>query len=452
MEEMTDAMGRKVLKMLVSQDAADVAMGIELVKAQGEEQALWILDLLTCTWNREWLSFGNTRIRSDEGYTYLVELVFKILLHNRDSDFPNVRSIIDQAECMRIDGSILPYLSKDSICLENIRTIILDENCFQHFEPISRAWPNLENLFLVKSQGKNDTFHGPGKNGRYIIRNSHAYHSSMDWCVDGTPWEFLKSIHLNVKSIPTLKPHLGEFSEIEGLAIRGDTWKVDMEWVCGLRKLRVLRLEGICVMPFWITQLPGIDVLDITATDIDDFPDEYAPNLFFREIVTGGKVLTRLPVALIDLGRTRINSLTHLKLRAIPQFHNFFIEHIESLSFRYSDIKELPAWLFGMKRLRILDITRCPLAKFPEQLFMIPTLETISANECRISSISIPKACKNLSSLRRLELAGNAITSLSGDFSVLGKLEYLDLKGNPLRQSEKAIVSSSGINTVVLDD
>lgn len=93
-------------------------------------------------------------------------------------------------------------------------------------------------------------------------------------------------------------------------------------------------------------------------------------------------------------------------------------------------LRELPASLAKLKKLRYLNVSDNELGVLPDAVFAMPALVELRASKCGLATV--PEALGRLTNLRELHLRDNALTTLPSSIGELKELRHLDLRGNPL--------------------
>lgn len=188
--------------------------------------------------------------------------------------------------------------------------------------------------------------------------------------------------------------------------------------------------------PWPVNETDGKVSCDLTFYD--------APTLFAKDILSHQN-LQVLKVFTDNLS-TIPDGIGNLK-----NLEELVLCHFESHT--HSNLTQLPVTLKNLRKLKLLDVRRNPLLKFPSQLTMLVNLEELHINDCKLSSLpdqleklqmlkvldlsnnyfeSLPLCVTKLQNLVRLYASDGKLRTLCKEIKNLAKLEGLQLKSNQL--------------------
>ena len=125
------------------------------------------------------------------------------------------------------------------------------------------------------------------------------------------------------------------------------------------------------------------------------------------------------------------------------------LNNLEKLSFHFNFLTFLPESIGNLNNLEVLYIMNNILTNLPESFGNLNNLEFLDLEGNQLTNL--PESFGNLNNLEELYLEENKLTTLPESIKNLkNTLKYLDLKGNPISETERAKIESWLPNTTII--
>lgn len=138
-----------------------------------------------------------------------------------------------------------------------------------------------------------------------------------------------------------------------------------------------------------------------------------------------------LPTALKHREEITELSLYNCRLDALPPVV-FGMPRLRKLEVSANQLREIPAQIGQLKGLRVLNLISNQIAELPPQLFELTQLTELDLRNNQIKAL--PPAIGRLKNLQRLYLGGNALEELPPEIGQLRELTLLDIQKNRIKR------------------
>lgn len=138
-----------------------------------------------------------------------------------------------------------------------------------------------------------------------------------------------------------------------------------------------------------------------------------------------------LPTALKHREEITELSLYNCRLDALPPVV-FGMPRLRKLEVSANQLREIPAQIGQLKNLRVLNLISNRIAELPPQLFELTQLTELDLRNNQIKAL--PPAIGRLKNLQRLYLGGNALEELPPEIGQLRELTLLDIQKNRIKR------------------
>lgn len=228
-----------------------------------------------------------------------------------------------------------------------------------------------------------------------------------------------------------------------------------------LKHLQVLDLSGNYISevePGALDGLSNLTYLSLSGNPFSHLPDGLLCNLdeirFLHLSSTG---LRSIPNLFSNCKMGGECSLEYLfmskgKLSKIPEGSLLNMSRLTWLDLSGNDISAMPNRAFdGGTGLKVLNLSRNSLAyPLPDLCSTLPALEVLSLQDCGFHAWDHTRF-QDCASLEDLDLSGNEIREVEGDFSVTAKLFKLNLSRNEIERIEPGFTLGNSSNLIQLD-
>ena len=170
-------------------------------------------------------------------------------------------------------------------------------------------------------------------------------------------------------------------------------------WKFKALELLDLRLNMISNFPMGLIELKTLKELDLSTNQIRVISSEIKHMESLEKLDLSDNQLETLPQdigKLRNLKRLRLISNRIIKLPSIDTEKEWLA--MENLQIDGADVKELPSWLFTLKSLKILSLSKLHLNRFPESIIHLKKLEHLYLDGTQFpkwpDKIDIPSSVK----------------------------------------------------------
>ncbi|KAL7582208.1 disease resistance protein RPV1 [Lactuca sativa] len=199
------------------------------------------------------------------------------------------------------------------------------------------------------------------------------------------------------------------------------------ESICGLRRLRKLKLECYPEAPKDLDQLECLEELSISTTDMKHLPDSICM-LKHLEILQLKDCwsLEKLPEDLGRLECLKMLTLSDTKIKHLPDSicmlkHLVFLELSDCFY-----LETLPEDLGQLECLETLDLSYAKIERLPDSICMLKHLKNLVLARCSLLK-TLPKDLGELECLLELNMSSSMIKHLPDTICMLKDLEHLNL-------------------------
>lgn len=164
----------------------------------------------------------------------------------------------------------------------------------------------------------------------------------------------------------TIPDEVWELKYLEYLCLSNNMISYFPEKILGFTNLRELYLNGnqIRIVTNNVSKLKKLEILDMACNQLETLPSTIGNLHMLRRLRLNTNRMIFLPV---------LNSLNQW-------------ENLETLELDGADIKELPQWLFELKSLKYLSLSKLHLNRFPEEIARMNKLEGIYLDSTKFPS------------------------------------------------------------------
>jgi internalin A len=210
--------------------------------------------------------------------------------------------------------------------------------------------------------------------------------------------------------------------------------------------------------------------LDLFGNSIQEIPDWIYQFKSLEHLSLKNNTLKEFPTIVFTLHKINYLNLSDNQISAIDSHHFNNLMKIEKVDVGYNQISIIPNDIIINPNCISLSLKGNRLQKFPTAISNTSTLEKLDLSENKISSIEddafeglenlieldlsfneltyLPTSIGKLNKLKRLNLSGNKISVLPNEFENLTALEFLDFEGNPIERVPVEI-SSQGVSGII---
>ena len=198
-----------------------------------------------------------------------------------------------------------------------------------------------------------------------------------------------------------------------------------------LSGLKVLDISGtkIGALPEWIEKLSNLEVLNIWQTDVKELPDEIGYLFNLRELHIGQTDISKLPETIGYLSNLELLHFNHTKITELPESIGDMAA-LKSINAHGSRINYLPESLGNLLAMESLLIYYMPLKKLPDSIGNLTKLKCLWIQQTSISEL--PDSIVNLTELEDFrfdyELQKGMPESLKANFCYNSYLDFFTKK------------------------
>ncbi|MEI1373736.1 COR domain-containing protein [Nostoc sp.] len=146
--------------------------------------------------------------------------------------------------------------------------------------------------------------------------------------------------------------------------------------------------------------------------------------------------LTEIPAEVFELGWLEVLNLSGNQLTTLPEAIAR-LQQLTSLDLSYNQLTTLPEAIARLQQLTSLDLSDNQLTTLPEAIAHLQQLTSLDLSNNQLTTL--PKAIARLEQLTSLDLRGNQLTTLPEAIARLEQLTFLDLRGDQLTTLPEAI-------------
>ncbi|KAM1413476.1 hypothetical protein ACFXTO_026068 [Malus domestica] len=255
----------------------------------------------------------------------------------------------------------------------------------------------------------------------------------------------LISLSLDCCNISEIPSALTMLSSLEYLDLDGNLITSLPESMNNLVKLQTLKVSG-CRNLTILPELPrSLTCLTLACCNISEIPSALTMLSSLEYLDLDGNPITSLPESMNNLVKLQTLKVSGCRnLTILPELPC----SLTSLTLACCNISEIPSALTMLSSLEKLDLSCNPITSLPESMNNLVKLQTLKVSGCRNLTIlpelphsltsltlaccnisEIPSALTMLSSLEKLDLSYNPITSLPESMNNLVKLQTLKVSG-----------------------
>lgn len=194
-------------------------------------------------------------------------------------------------------------------------------------------------------------------------------------------------------------------------------------------KILHLKNQNLTKLSADISLLKNLEEIDLSGNKFTEFPKALYGCLHLKKIVLKGTKISAIP--------DNIDTFSQLICLQITQNIN------ENWINETDTLKMIPAALFNIPTLRIIEVNNLGYALFPDTI-NYNSLREVYFNYNLIRTI--PAVFFKNDSLLILDLSNNLITNIDSNIAQTKSLKMLDLNGNKLNELPKEIASLSNLS------
>lgn len=192
-----------------------------------------------------------------------------------------------------------------------------------------------------------------------------------------------------------------------------------------------------------VHNIKTLKVLDYSDKSSDTIPDEVFDAAAGQTVTTmnfSKNQLTTLPPRLTEFqGSVTELNMGFNKLSCLSPAVSMLVQ-LTYLDLRNNQLRDLPADLVTLKKLRSVILNFNQFKCFPDVLYQIVSLETVLLGNNQVGGVDAGRL-KALSALYTLDLSNNDLLSVEPELGLCTSLRCLSLDGNPFRTPRAAIVA-----------
>ncbi|KAJ3599367.1 hypothetical protein NHX12_033330 [Muraenolepis orangiensis] len=192
-----------------------------------------------------------------------------------------------------------------------------------------------------------------------------------------------------------------------------------------------------------VHNIKTLKVLDYSDKSSDTIPDEVFDAAAGQTVTTmnfSKNQLTTLPPRLTEFqGSVTELNMGFNKLSCLSPAVSMLVQ-LTYLDLRNNQLRDLPADLVTLKKLRSVILNFNQFKCFPDVLYQIVSLETVLLGNNQVGGVDAGRL-KALPALYTLDLSNNDLLSVEPELGLCTSLRCLSLDGNPFRTPRAAIVA-----------
>lgn len=271
---------------------------------------------------------------------------------------------------------------------------------------------------------------------RVLVLNDGGYSALPSAVGDLASLDSFTFRNNNIKALPETFTRLKNLSY---LCLEHNAYLYDDDLYERLKGMNVKTLDlstcGLLELNGKIGEVKSLRDLDLSVNDIKTLPASFA-QLANLEVLS---LRQNLSLNLVDVSKT---------LATLPKLNALYIDQC--------GLSSLPVEIGSLTGLKVLSLRENVLTSLPATFTSLKNLEELylgsPTNSFRLNVLqNLPLGFGGMNKLRVLDLAGNQLASLGGDFSQLTALEWLDLSRNQLPGFPASLTNLSKLRFINLN-
>lgn len=271
---------------------------------------------------------------------------------------------------------------------------------------------------------------------RVLVLNDGGYSALPSAVGNLTALDSFTCRNNNIKSLPETFTKLKNLSY---LCLEHNAYLYDDDLYERLKGMQVRTLDlsacGLLELNGKIGEVRSLQSLDLAVNDIKTLPASFS-QLGNLEVLS---LQQNLSLNLVDISKT---------LAGLAKLNTLYIDQC--------GLASLPVEIGSLTGLKVLSLRENVLTSLPATFTSLKNLEELYLgspnNAFRLNVLqNLPLGFGGLSKLRKLDLSGNQLASLGGDFSQLTALEWLDLSRNQLPGFPASLTSLTRLRFINLN-
>eukprot|EP00002_Diphylleia_rotans_P040607 TRINITY_DN966_c0_g1_i12.p1 TRINITY_DN966_c0_g1~~TRINITY_DN966_c0_g1_i12.p1 ORF type:complete len:544 (-),score=89.29 TRINITY_DN966_c0_g1_i12:2174-3805(-) len=374
-------------------------------------------------------------------FTGLRKLSFE---NNQITDIPPWISNLQNLTMLNMSDNKISSVPTEIVHIRALRSIKLSSNRIEDFPTHALELPNLAELDLYNNKIAEfpATLQSLRTDFKLCLRSNRFEHTpswALRFLTSHIDRDIQKLCKPPVSFSPKDHPLLATFLML-------NHQRFIPEVLSQMTRLQALSLEatGICGFPHFLSSLTSLTQLNAPNNKISRIPGWLESFSLLEELSLRGNMLTEIPEFI-----SRMTSLTNLEfsenqIHTLPEFFSA-LTTLKSLSIFNGFAQTPPSYLFlpGLEALRIdhearihydvdgvrpISLTyRSNMTELPESFSLMTRLEELDLEGNELSAL--PPIIMDFQNLTSLNLSRNKFTSLPEQISSLTKLEVLMLYG-----------------------
>lgn len=247
----------------------------------------------------------------------------------------------------------------------------------------------------------------------------------------------LTTLDLHDNKVKSLPRALGELQELRQLRLSHNRLSSVPVELFSLPLLSSLTLQHNLLesLPSELGQLKSLTELDLSKNHLKTLPSALGDLRSLQKLNLDQNQLSSLPDSIGQLKHVRVLELSNNQLKEVPP-SLCHMTSLEQLFLRQNQLRGVPLPPNSLKELYLADNQVCEL-----EVEQLSPLSSLSVLELRGNKITLLTDHALPSTLSRLDLTNNDISTLPPSLGLLPNLKVLLLDGNPLRGLRRELLT-----------